>query len=179
MRCAMISRLVTERFLSLYPKLMLARMVISTRLTKWTKGLAALPEQNRNLVKSVQINPDRNPDDTYWEKQYNTPGFRSYMTRAGVDGIRTVMTFIQLLGVHKNMPRSMSINTYDYTRGRRGHIGSGQNWGNDNDKRWDDWNKAIKSDPTGIDPQKWMQMDLHHPRTNSRCREHWRSINYG
>lgn len=101
------------------------------------KGLAALPEQNRNLVKSVQINPDRNPDDTYWEKQYNTPGFRSYMT-AGADGqvdIYPTTTKIAQEYVDKSMIHET------------GHIWSGQNWGNDNDKRWDDWNKAIKSDP--------------------------------
>ncbi|GGR65050.1 hypothetical protein GCM10008959_29030 [Deinococcus seoulensis] len=50
------------------------------------KGLAALPLASLKLVKIVNVNPQANPGDAYWAKEYNRPGFRAYMT-AGADGI--------------------------------------------------------------------------------------------
>jgi type VI secretion system secreted protein VgrG len=101
------------------------------------KGLAALPEQNRQLVKEVNINPGPNPADAYWAQEYKTPNFRSYMT-AGAAGV-------------VNVYPSPGGQSQDYLDGslihETGHIWTKQNWGPDNDKRWDDWKKAIQTDP--------------------------------
>ncbi|MEZ4726308.1 MAG: WXG100 family type VII secretion target [Caldilineaceae bacterium] len=102
-----------------------------------SKGLAALPEANRNLVKQVNVNPGLNPDDAYWAKQYHDPNFRSYMT-AGAKGIVDVY------------PTS-SATTQDYLDGtmihETGHIWSNQKWGSDHSNaRWNDWKTAMKSD---------------------------------
>ncbi len=51
------------------------------------KSLAALPKVSFDSVNSVSVNPARNPDDAYWEKEYNRPGFRSYMTAGSAGDI--------------------------------------------------------------------------------------------
>jgi len=42
--------------------------------------LEKMPERLRKVIDEVQILDYRNPDDTYWEKVYNIPGFRSFAT---------------------------------------------------------------------------------------------------
>src|ERR1044071_6967500 len=49
-------------------------------------GSAALPQASRTLITRVDVEPQANPDDAFWAKEYNTPNFSSYMT-AGADGI--------------------------------------------------------------------------------------------
>ncbi len=108
------------------------------------KGLAALPKSSRALVKQVVVEAKQNPDDAYWAKQYKDPNFRSYMT-AGADGI---------INVYPSKPKM----TQDYLDGtlihETGHTLSMKKWGSDdNDKRWNDWKNAVKSD--GIIPSQY------------------------
>jgi WXG100 family type VII secretion target len=100
------------------------------------KGLAALPEQSRNLVTQVNVDPAQNPDDAYWAQEYNTPNFRSYMT-AGASGAVDVYPTSNPIG-------------QDYLDGtmihETGHILSQQSWGAESDARWNDWKAAVRSD---------------------------------
>jgi len=41
------------------------------------KGLGAVPTEQLGTIKTVEVSPNRNPSDAYWEKTYGTPGFRS------------------------------------------------------------------------------------------------------
>ncbi len=52
-------------------------------------GLASLPAQSRERIERVDVNPERNPQDEIWEVEYDSPGFRSYMT-AGAEGIVSI-----------------------------------------------------------------------------------------
>lgn len=52
-------------------------------------GLVSLPAHARERIERVDVNAERNPDDAHWEQEYNTPGFRSYMT-AGAEGIVSI-----------------------------------------------------------------------------------------
>jgi hypothetical protein len=99
------------------------------------KGLAALPEASLALVKRVDVEPNKNPDDAYWAKEYNDPNFESYMT-AGGDGVVNIYP----------VPQSQ-----DYLDGtmihETGHILSNTMWGSDTSgKGWDDWKAAAAAD---------------------------------
>lgn len=102
------------------------------------RGLAALPEANRALVNEVRVDPKRNPQDEYWAKQYNSPDFRSYMT-AGADGKITVYPSSGDTTADQSVVDSSFIH-------ETGHTLSGQQFGGDDDKRWDDWESAMASD---------------------------------
>ena len=41
------------------------------------KGLGAVPTEQLGTIKTVEVSPNRNPSDAYWEKTYGTPGFQS------------------------------------------------------------------------------------------------------
>jgi peptidoglycan hydrolase-like protein with peptidoglycan-binding domain len=107
------------------------------------KGLAALPKSSRDLVTAVNAEPQNNPDDAFWAKQYNTPNFHSYMT-AGAAGVVNVyptdpvqsQTFLDGSLIHET-----------------GHTLSQQKWGNDNDPRWKPWQDAMKAD--GVHASKY------------------------
>lgn len=108
--------------------------------TEIAKALAAMPEANRQLIKSVNVNPGQNPDDAYWAKQYNKPNFRSYMT-AGANGE------VDIYPSTNKQPQNIVDGSMIH---ETGHIWSRKNWGADGDKRWDDWQAAIKSDGTHV-----------------------------
>lgn len=58
-------------------------------LDEAANGLASLPAHSRERIERVDVNPAANPDDAHWAQEYNSPGFRSYMT-AGADGIVSI-----------------------------------------------------------------------------------------
>lgn len=108
------------------------------------RGLAALPQASRDRINSVQVNPQRNPDDAYWEKEYGIPGFRSYMT-AGADGNVSIY------------PGRASQEVLDTSLiHETGHIISGQELDGNfvtniwkkltGGTTWDDWEEAMKKD---------------------------------
>lgn len=104
------------------------------------RGLAALPQASRDRINSVQVNPQRNPDDAYWEKEYGIPGFRSYMT-AGADGNISIY------------PGGFSQEVLDTTLiHETGHIISGQELSGNSvtdltgGTTWSDWEEAMKKD---------------------------------
>jgi peptidoglycan hydrolase-like protein with peptidoglycan-binding domain len=102
------------------------------------KGLAALPKSSRDLVKAVNVEGKPNPDDAYWAKKYNTPGFSSYMA-AGAEGKVSIYP----------STTAMSQSYLDGTMiHETGHTLSKQKWGEDTDKKWDDWRGAMKKDVT-------------------------------
>jgi hypothetical protein len=44
------------------------------------KALGTVPEEQLATIKEVDVSPNRNPKDAYWEKVYNKKGFRSAAT---------------------------------------------------------------------------------------------------
>lgn len=116
------------------------------------KSLAALPKSSRALVKEVNVEQVKNPDDEkIWRKKYNDPNFNSYMT-AGAAG--TISIYPSDKG---------SKNSQSYMDGtmihETGHTLSTQKWGElgetraDDDKRWDKWKAAAASD--GVAPSEY------------------------
>lgn len=106
-------------------------------LEEVVKGLAALPDSSRRLIRQVNVDGKRNPADAYWEKVYNTPGFRSYMT-AGAAGVVDIYPT-----VHRQTQASCDASLIHET----GHILSGQKWGNwQSSAQWADWDAAVRSD---------------------------------
>ena len=112
------------------------------------KGLAALPKSSRALVKNVNVDPKANPDDAYWKKEYKDPNFSSYMT-AGKAGVITI---------YPSNPKQ----SQDYLDGtmihETGHTLSKQKWGENSDKRWDDWKNAAASDK--VVPSKYAKASV-------------------
>lgn len=103
-----------------------------------TKGLAALPKESRDLVKEVNVERVVNPDDAYWAKQYNTPGFHSYMT-AGAAGTISIYP-----SVGSNPSQSYLDGTMIH---ETGHTLSRRKWGDDEgDARWQPWKDAAAKD---------------------------------
>ncbi len=100
-------------------------------------GLAATPKKVRDLIVKVNIEPRRNPEDAYWEKEYKEKGFRSYMT-AGGDGV--VEIYPQIANPKQNGVDSSIIH-------ETGHILSEKKWGgNVKGPRWKPWRQAMKQD---------------------------------
>ncbi|MBL8951015.1 MAG: peptidoglycan-binding protein [Myxococcaceae bacterium] len=101
------------------------------------KGIAALPQASRDLVKQVNVEPIQNSEDPFWAKKYKTPGFHSYMT-AGEAGIVNIYPDTNPPGSQDNLDVSLIHET--------GHILSQQKWGGDDDPRWKPWQDAMKAD---------------------------------
>lgn len=102
------------------------------------KGLAALPQSSRDLVKEVNVERVDNPDDAHWAKEYNDPNFHSYMT-AGAAGTISIY------------PSTGSNPSQSYLDGtmihETGHTLSRRKWGDDeNDPKWKDWRDAAAKD---------------------------------
>jgi hypothetical protein len=113
------------------------------------KGLASLPKASIDKVKSVLVDGKQNPDDAYWAKEYNTPGFRSYMT-AGADG--NISIYPQ---TGKQSQESIDASLIHET----GHTLSKQKMGEDGgsfignvwrsitgQQKWSEWDAAAKKD---------------------------------
>ena len=111
------------------------------------KALAALPPEARKVVTHVNVSPAQNPKDADWEKVYNRPGFRSYMT-AGAGGVVDIYPSTRKVS-QDNMDKSIHHEV--------GHTVSGQKWGLDTtDARWNDWKSASTND--GSAPSKYAQV---------------------
>lgn len=116
------------------------------------KGLASLPEVSLGKVNSVSVDPNQNPDDAYWAKEYNQPGFRSYMT-AGADGNISIypssgstpqQNVLDSSLIHETghtLSKQLMGETSDKLRGIKDFIGDlfGKT-------TWADWKSAMKKD---------------------------------
>ena len=102
------------------------------------KGLGILPPVSLNSVKAVHVEPNRNPDDPHWAKEYNKPNFYSYMT-AGSSGIINIYPTPNKQG-QDQMDTSMIHET--------GHIISQGRFGEDSSKgrNWTNWSRAASED---------------------------------
>jgi hypothetical protein len=107
-------------------------------LEQVAQGLAALPASSRALVKQVDVDPARNPDDAYFAQRFDEPDLRSYMS-AGAAGI------ITLYPTQEPQSQSTLDNALIH---ETGHILSQQAWGNGTnpDSRWDTWRTASQND---------------------------------
>lgn len=104
-------------------------------------SFAALPFASRAVINNITLNAAQNPADAFWAVEYNTPGFRSYMT-AGAAGDVTIypQTTQQSQEV---MATSMIHET--------GHTWSFQNWGSDTTQAsWAPWRAAMASDRISV-----------------------------
>lgn len=103
-----------------------------------------LPNSSRAVVERVQMNPITNPDDEYWAKEYNNPGFRSYMT-AGAAGVITIYPAEdgEMLVSEGHMRVSLIHET--------GHVWSFRTWGDSTERgKWKNWKKAGDKDNTWV-----------------------------
>lgn len=113
------------------------------------KGLAALPKPSLDRIDNVLVEPQQNPDDAYWAKQYNSPDFRSYMT-AGASGDVNIYPTPKTdsngntLGLPSQGVLDASLIH------ETGHILSGQDFGN---KEWSQWEAAMQKD--GLSPSTY------------------------
>ncbi|MET0329631.1 MAG: hypothetical protein ABW163_12810 [Luteimonas sp.] len=98
-------------------------------------GLASMPAEARNEIERIDVNADRNPEDAHWEVEYNSPGFRSYMT-AGAEGV---------VSIYPMPPEDAQ--TQDWLNGSLlhevGHIVSLRDF---SDEDWANWSTAAASD---------------------------------
>ena len=106
-------------------------------LEEVAKGLAALPDSSRQLIQQVNVDGKRNPSDAYWEKVYDQPGFRSYMT-AGASGVVDIYPT-----VYPQTQHAVDASLIHET----GHILSGRAFGPwQTDARWQPWDAAVQGD---------------------------------
>ena len=109
------------------------------------KGLAALPPSSLDSVTRIVVNPQENPDDDFWRKEYGDPDFSSYMT-ASADGTATVYP--------TRFPQTQTAFDSALTH-ETGHFVSNGAWGYESagGEGWDRWRAAIDSD--GIAPSNY------------------------
>lgn len=107
------------------------------------EALAMLPPESRANVKRVVINPQANPEDSYWGDKFGDKDFNAYAT-AGRDG---TVTFYPTHTKHstKAMSETMSHEI--------GHFISHKMDAGKDGTAWRDWERAIKSD--GNVPSKY------------------------
>ncbi|MET0328783.1 MAG: hypothetical protein ABW163_08450 [Luteimonas sp.] len=98
-------------------------------------GLVSMPPHARAQIERLDVNADRNPEDAHWEVEYNSPGFRSYMT-AGAEGV---------VSIYPMPPEDAQ--AQDWLNGSLlhevGHIVSLRDFSDDD---WATWNAAVASD---------------------------------
>ena len=105
------------------------------------KGLAALPEANRKLITRVNVEPGMNPDDAFWQKKYNNPNHRSYMT-ASPTGVVSIYP-----SEHPQRQTSLDGNLIHES----GHTFSSQKWGsNSTAAAWKPWRDAMAADGNAV-----------------------------
>lgn len=103
------------------------------------EAVAYLPEPNRKVLRTVQLNPGANPQDAHWAVEYNQPNFRSYMT-AGANGIVDVYPD----STTSTAPQSTVTGVMQH---ETGHVWSMRTWGNDTTQgKWLQWKAAMDSD---------------------------------
>jgi hypothetical protein len=101
------------------------------------KALTMLPAASRALVKEVNLDPVKNPQDAFWAQTYNQPNFSSYMT-CGSEGVVDIYPQEQK-GDFKYMADSMVHET--------GHAWSNAKWGDDpQGAKWAPWRDAAAKD---------------------------------
>ncbi|MFN7145962.1 MAG: hypothetical protein ACK4YP_19450, partial [Myxococcota bacterium] len=107
------------------------------------EAVAYLPDANRKVLKTVQINPGANPQDAHWAREYGQPNFRSYMT-AGANGIVDVYPD----STPSTAPQSTVTGVMQH---ETGHVWSLRTWGNDTTKgTWTAWKAAMDSDGLAV-----------------------------
>lgn len=100
-------------------------------------AIAKLPPSSRKVVVSVSLEPDQNPSDAYWAREYNTPGFESYMTAGAAGEISIYPT--SSVTPNAELEGSMIHET--------GHTWSMSKWGSDETQgEWLVWQAAVDSD---------------------------------
>jgi hypothetical protein len=117
------------------------------------KGLAALPKSSLDKVVSVQLDGKQNPDDAHWATEYNTPGFRSYMT-AGADGNisiypQTGKTAQEVLDASLIHETGHTLSKQNMGEGDGGFLGN--MWRDiTGQQKWSDWEAAAKKDGVSV-----------------------------
>jgi len=101
-------------------------------------GLVSLPAQSRERIERVDVNPGANPSDEYWAEEYDSPGFRSYMT-GGAEGI------VSIFPSENGTPSQESLN--GGLLHEVGHIVEGQDFG---EEEWATWEAAMESDGQSV-----------------------------
>lgn len=117
------------------------------------KQASYLPKMNRKAIKTILLNPQRNPDDAYWAVKYKEPNFRSFMT-AGAAGIVTIYP-------EKKKKNLKSENTAtDSLIHETGHVWSRKKWGPHTSKpAWKPWRDAMAKDGVAVSTYAMKSVD--------------------
>lgn len=108
------------------------------------EGLATLPQASRALVTQVSLEPIQNASDAYWATEYNSPGFRSYMT-AGATGV------INIYPRARPVDDAQQIVMNNSMVHETGHTWAHQTWGADHTAdAWAPWRDAMASDVVSV-----------------------------
>lgn len=106
-----------------------------------------LPRSSRKDIRQIVINPVQNPQDQYWARAYNMPGFRSYMTAGGA-GIVTVYPSDDHLSLPGTEDMRMSL------LHEAGHVFSQRRWGSPSARPvhagWLHWRRAAARDAAWV-----------------------------
>jgi len=117
------------------------------------KQASYLPKANRKAIKTILLNPQKNPDDAYWAVKYKEPNFSSFMT-AGAAGIVTIYP-------EKNNKKLKGENTAtDSMIHETGHVWSRKKWGPDTTKpAWKPWRYAMAKDGVAVSTYAMKSVD--------------------
>lgn len=109
------------------------------------KAIASLPKEARRQIKSVDIEPHRDPDDKDNAKRSGNPDFRAFMAADGSGVVNVFPTTSP--NTHDQISISMTHET--------GHVISQRAWGSDSEKgkKWQTYRDAMAAD--GPPPSKY------------------------
>ncbi len=103
--------------------------------------LKHLPRSVLTQIKTVRLNPKRNPEDAYWKTEKKQKTFQSFMT-SGADGN---------VEIYPTSPEPDAAYRDISIAHETGHVVSQRAWGeNSLGSRWAPWRKAMKADVISV-----------------------------
>lgn len=105
------------------------------------KTLVHVPKVARSIINTILLNPVENPDNAYWEVEYDEADFHAYMS-AGADGVVTIYPLPSPPG-ESGIPGTIIHES--------GHTWSRKTWGDDTTQgKWIEWQAAMDSDKVAV-----------------------------
>jgi hypothetical protein len=111
--------------------------------------LEHLPRSVLAQIKTIRLNPKRNPWDAYWKKEKKQKTFQSFMTSGAAGNVE----------IYPGSPEDAAYRDISIAH-ETGHVVSQRAWGDNNwGKRWAPWRKAMKDD--GISVSTYAKTDAY------------------